>query len=541
MVLDDNNLSLQVLGCLVKRPILLAEYDDIIPADFPTRWTRIVFSAIQNLYTRGATTITLSEVELEIQQKEMAFNEYQRNRGPELMKDAVFLANEDNFPQVYDRFKKYALLFELYNKGYDVSYYYKVDFQTPKEESEAIDRIDNSTIEDILNHVEGDYNKIRERFLNGRHQNGDASKGLVSLIEGLQQSPEFGPALEGDIFSACCRGARPGKMYLRSGRSNIGKSRLMFFDACRLCYPIRYSHAYENFVVDEVGGARRKPRKTLIITTEMGKDEVQTVILAYLSGVNEEHILTGKYEFGEKERINFAIKIMEYYHEYMFLEEIPDPNLNNVSSLIRRYATVEGIDVCVMDYIFISASLMAQFSKNVREDSVLLMMATQLKQLAKDYNIFLLTASQVNADGMRNEGFKDETCLRGAKSIADKIDLGSIISLVDDKEYEAMSPLLRAALARNVVAPAASEKPTHVIDIYKNRRGRYKNVRIWCKIDLGTGERKDLFLTRANNEPIQSSTFAVYETVETCICKNWKEGIVEEPLDNKKEEQVVAE
>ena len=90
-----------------------------------------------------------------------------------------------------------------------------------------------------------------------------------------------------------------------------------------------------------------------------------------------------------------------------------------MSSLIRRYATVEGIDVCVMDYIFISASLMAQFSKNVREDSVLLMMATQLKQLAKDYNIFLLTASQVNADGMRNEGFKDETCLRGAKSIAD--------------------------------------------------------------------------------------------------------------------------
>ena len=103
-----------------------------------------------------------------------------------------------------------------------------------------------------------------------------------------------------------------------------------------------------------------------------------------------------------------------------------------------------------------------------------------------------------------------------------------------------MSPLLRAALARNIVAPAASEKPTHVIDIYKNRRGRYKNVRIWCKIDLGTGERKDLFLTRANNEPIQSSTFAVYETVETCICKNWKEGIVEEPLDNKKEEQVAA-
>lgn len=121
--------------------------------------------------------------------------------------------------------------------------------------------------------------------------------------------------------------------------------------------------------------------------------------------------------------------------------------------------------------------------------------------------------------------------------VVKKIDLGSIISLVDDKEYEAMSPLLRAAMARKEVAPEASEKPTHVIDIYKNRRGRYKNVRVWCKIDLGTGERKDLFLTRANNEPIQSSTFAVYETAETRICENWQSGIVEEPTNEK---QVVA-
>lgn len=44
--------------------------------------------------------------------------------------------------------------------------------------------------------------------------------------------------------------------------------------------------------------------------------------------------------------------------------------------------------------------------------------------------------------------------------------------------------------------------PTHVLDIYKNRRGRYKNVRIWTRLHLGTGERHDLFMTTAENEPI---------------------------------------
>ena len=34
------------------------------------------------------------------------------------------------------------------------------------------------------------------------------------------------------------------------------------------------------------------------------------------------------------------------------------------------------------------------------------------------------------------------------------------------------------------------------------RRGRYKMIRIWCRIHLGTGERKDLFITNAVNQPI---------------------------------------
>ena len=34
------------------------------------------------------------------------------------------------------------------------------------------------------------------------------------------------------------------------------------------------------------------------------------------------------------------------------------------------------------------------------------------------------------------------------------------------------------------------------------RRGRYKMVRIWTRLHLGTGEREDLFITTAENQPI---------------------------------------
>ena len=52
---------------------------------------------------------------------------------------------------------------------------------------------------------------------------------------------------------------------------------------------------------------------------------------------------------------------------------------------------------------------------------VLMLMANQLKQLAKDYNLFIFSATQVNALAMGNDEleFKDEKSIRGAKSIAD--------------------------------------------------------------------------------------------------------------------------
>lgn len=50
---------------------------------------------------------------------------------------------------------------------------------------------------------------------------------------------------------------------------------------------------------------------------------------------------------------------------------------------------------------------------------VLMMLSNQLKQLAKDYNIFISSSTQVNANAMLEEGFKNESCIRGSRAIVD--------------------------------------------------------------------------------------------------------------------------
>jgi len=231
-------------------------------------------------------------------------------------------------------------------------------------------------------------------------------------------------------------------------------------------------------------------------------------MLAYLSGVDEDHILRGDYQLEELSRVKYAASIIERYKDYFIIEEISDPNLTNIEATIRKYATIDEIKYVFFDYIHTTASMMSQFSKNgLREDVVLMLMANQLKQVAKDYNVFIFSATQVNASAMLDDGsFKNEACIRGSKAVADKADMGYVMTRVSEKTWNSLLPTLKLAAMNGLIDPIYVDdinlRPTHILDIYKMRRGRYKNVRIWSHIHLGTGYRKDLFITNADNHPI---------------------------------------
>ena len=510
MTLSDSMAYRQVIGCLMYKPLLFLEYPDIQAQDFDFRPAKVCLFAIKKLYEAGAVELSPLEVDQEIERSGAAAAQvYKAENGLNFLKDSYEYAQLSNFKLYYDRLKKYSLLRKLQKAHYDISEYYidDKDVKDPLYEAKIIEKLEKASLEEILNSVEKGYSEIRNEFLNGGRTQGDPAEGLETLIEELRKSPSIGPSLEGKIFSSVCRGARSGCFFLKSSSTSGGKSRTSIFDACHIAYPKRWSHEKNAFIEEiDAKGDPREPRKVLFIVTEMDKEELQTIMLAYLSGVDEDSILTGKYELGELTRVKQAAKIIEEYSGYFIIEEISDPNLQNVEATIRKYATVDEVEYVFFDYIHSTASMINQFSKNnVREDVILMMMANQLKQLAKDYGLFIFSATQVNALAMGDEEmeFKDEKSIRGAKSIADKADMGYVMTRVSEKGWQSIVPTLKQAAREGTISQEFIDNPpTHVLDIYKMRRGRYKMIRIWTRIHLGTGERKDLFITTADNQPI---------------------------------------
>ena len=113
------------------------------------------------------------------------------------------------------------------------------------------------------------------------------------------------------------------------------------------------------------------------------------------------------------------------------------------------------------------------------------MLSTRLKDLCNKYGVFIMSATQLSGD-FKNEKTPDQNLLRGAKAIADKIDMGAILLGVTDEDLVSLEPIL----SKNVFEP-----PTIKLSIYKNRRGRYKGVYLWCKADLGTCRVRPMFCT----------------------------------------------
>lgn len=65
----------------------------------------------------------------------------------------------------------------------------------------------------------------------------------------------------------------------------------------------------------------------------------------------------------------------------------------------------------------------------------------------------------------------------------------------------------------NILSTNVFESPTIKMSIYKNRRGRYKGVYLWCKADLGTCRIRPMFCTTYSYEliPIDDTKIIIEE------------------------------
>ena len=113
-----------------------------------------------------------------------------------------------------------------------------------------------------------------------------------------------------------------------------------------------------------------------------------------------------------------------------------------------------------------------------------------------------MSATQLNAMYTESDT-PDQNLLRGAKSIADRVDWGGILLSVTTEDLENLGQIL---------TNNAFDKPNIKLSVYKNRRGRYKGIYLWCKADLGTCRIKPMFATTYSYEIIQIDNLKILTT-----------------------------
>ena len=488
----DTTAVMQVIGCVYNNPKIL-EYTDkysIVDEDFSDTFHKTVFGAIYKIHELGANKITLESLSDFFATRPKSAAVYKQGKGEEWLLRISENCMPSAFDYYYGRLKKFSLLRAYDNCGVDVSDIYDPDniLDTKKKQMQE-DLLDNASLEDIANKVDEKIEAIRYQYVDesfGEAQ--QAAEGIFELIEKFKEHPEVGVPLYGPLINTVTRGARLKKFYLRSAATGIGKTRSMIADCCYIGCNKIYD---ENF--GWIGSGPAEP--VLFITTEQELEEIQTMMLAFLSNVNEEHILNGEYSEGEEERVIQAAKLLK--ESPIYVEELPDFSLQDVENKIKKNIRDHDVKYVFHDYIHTSLKILEEITKRsggvkLREDNILFMLSTRLKDICNQYGVFIMSATQLNGD-YQDSKTPDQNLLRGAKAIADKIDYGAILLSVKDDDLVSLE---------NILSTSIFEKPTIKMSIYKNRRGRYKGVILWCKADLGCCRIKPMFCTTYDYEMV---------------------------------------
>ena len=475
----DKTSILQIFGCLMKHPQYLSESDkyNLTPDDFYFKFDKYVFIAIDSLYRGCALRIQPIDVENYLQTNGAAATIFKSNNGIEYLQDADSLSEEQNFPFYYTRLKKFNLLTSLQKQGIDISDFYIEDLTNP----DALDvnkKFEDLTIDDILDTVKRKVLNIEHNFIqNDVTQTESAFEGIQDVIDAAADYSDVGVPVQGEILNEVLSGARLGALIIRSAGSGTGKTRQAVGDACYIAYPMRYEATTGEWV------QRGSGKKVLFIATEQTSVEIKKMILAYLTGFNESKFRYGNFSKEEERIIKQALWVMEQYKDNFFIVQMPSPRIDLVKNLVREQVLLHDIEYVFYDYIFISPSLLSEFKGvALRNDEILLMFSTALKELAVELNVCMFTSTQVNANADSNANIRNESSIAGSRAIINKADIGMVMARPTKEEIDYFSGGGQAI-------------PNVVTDIYKVRSGEWSQVRIWSMIDLGNLRKEDLYMT----------------------------------------------
>lgn len=392
----DTSATIQVIGCVFKKPNLLEQTEKytITDMDFTEDLHLTIFGAIYNLWENGAREINLNVIEDYLSQHPKAKGIYDKEKGSEWLTKVAEVANEATFDYYYSRLKKFTLLREFDNIGVDVNWLYDPDNILDVKKREIQEEwLDNHNLAEISQKVVDKIDEVRASCVDNTFgEILSPADGLEEHLEFLKNTPAVGLPLYGPLVNTLTRGARLGCLYIRSAPTSIGKSRTLIADACY----VGCSEVYE-YNLGWISSGAAEP--CCYITTEQTLEEVQEMMVAFLSGVNQRHIQFSSYEGDEEQRVRKAVQILRQSKIYIIC--LPDFSMKDVENLIKRCIREKGVRYVFYDYLQTSLKILSEITSQtkgmaLREDQILYMISRKLKDIATDLEVFIETSTQVS-------------------------------------------------------------------------------------------------------------------------------------------------
>lgn len=499
----DAAAALQVIGCVLEQPSLLAQNGEYFfnEEDFTNEFHRVMFGVLYNAYSMGTQHFNVQMIEDYLQGKEKSLGIYRANNGAEWIEKVKNNADITNFNYYYNRLKKMTL-FRKYNEiGINLDWLYDPDEIIDIEKKERQNQyIDSLELDEIADMIDDKVLNVRETYVdNSSHVAKLLGDSVEETLEMLKEIPAIGAHLYDDYTNGICMGARRGKFYVRSAATGVGKSRSMMADACSL--------ACERFWKNNGWEDTGNHEPVLFISVELDEEELQTMAVAFIAGVSEDKVI-GLIDpsFEEAGRIVDAINILK--NSNLYFEFLPDYGLIDIENSIKRNIRKNKTKYIFFDYITTSMKIISDLARQsggmkLREDQVLFQLSSKLKDLASIYDVFIMSATQLNAS-FKTEKVPDQTLLAGAKAIANRIDVGMIMLTATEEDKEEILPICETH---------GYPVPDIKMSIYKNRRGKHNNILLWMVANKGQCRYDTVFVTDFAGNLINKEEFTFFDSV----------------------------
>lgn len=480
-VYDSQAARLCLGAMLIKPSFALSDKFPLTKQDFePQIFHLRLYQAITALAKRGAQSIGAMDCYTLCANNAEVKRVFDDNALADFIDTIKQIVSVDNFELYWTGVRKATLLREYAKAGFDISRF----------EGEP----EKHGIQEILDYYDGLAINIRKQFYQDKSMHElKAGDGFEAIKERFKDEPAFGATTFSRYLNTAARGWQQGQLTMHGAVSGSGKTGVALYNAALVACPELWD--------DDAGCYQPNPcyqhKAALFIQYELNdQEELTPKLIGSISGVPTYHLLNGNYDDGEEERVDKAIEIL--HDSNVYFVTMPSFTNDKLKACIKEYATLHDVGYVVFDYVSQQSTVSSDIAKKngvaTRSDQVLSDIVSNLKDIAVENNVAILTFCQTNA-AVNNQEILDAGCLAGSRAMQDKLDVGGIIMPLRRQEKEVADMMVENASYQG-------ECPNRIVHLFKVRFGnQIQHLKIWGKLDLNTGRWTDCWCTDSDNKP----------------------------------------